>query len=150
LLLAAAGTAAAALPVLDAALAAHDRVTMPFERARTLLVAGTVRRRARRRGEAIAALDAAVDEFGRLGADSWAERARAERDRAAGRVGAPDALTSTERRIAEEVSAGRTNREVAAALFLTVSTVEAALWKIYRKLDVRSRTELAARLAAER
>ena len=61
-------------------------------------------------------------------------------------VGAADA----ERRIAEQVAAGLSNKEIAAALFLSVSTVEAALWKVYRKLDVRSRTQLAARLAERR
>jgi DNA-binding NarL/FixJ family response regulator len=61
-------------------------------------------------------------------------------------VGSPRELTDAERRIAERVAAGLTNKEIAAALFLSVSTVEAALWKIYRKLDVRSRTQLAARL----
>ena len=59
----------------------------------------------------------------------------------------PQELTDSERRIAAQVAAGRSNKEVAAALFLSVSTVEAALWKIYRKLDVRSRTQLIARLA---
>ncbi len=147
LLLADAGDSAAALPVLDAALAAHDRIVMPFERARTLLVAGSVRRRARRRKEARAALADALAEFTRLGAVAWAERARSELDRTGARTSSPLELTESERRVAELVAAGRTNREVAAALFLTVSTVEAALWKIYRKLDVRSRTELAARLA---
>jgi DNA-binding NarL/FixJ family response regulator len=66
--------------------------------------------------------------------------------RLGGRAPSPTALTESERRIAEQVAAGLTNKEVAAALFLTVSTVEAALWKIYRKLGVRSRTELAAKL----
>ena len=62
-------------------------------------------------------------------------------------MGSPQELTEAERRIADRVAAGLSNKEVAATLFLSVSTVEAALWKIYRKLDVRSRTQLAARLA---
>ncbi len=119
---------------------------LPFERARTLLVAGSLHRRLRRRREARAALDDALAEFTRLEAPVWAEKARAERRRIGGRVGSPRELTDAERRIAEQVAAGLTNKEIAAALFLSVSTVEAALWKIYRKLDVRSRTQLAARL----
>jgi DNA-binding CsgD family transcriptional regulator len=146
LLLADAGDSGAALPVLDTALAAHDRIGMPFEQARTLLVAGAVRRRARRRQEARTALIGAHAVFTRLGAETWAARAQAELARTGTRTSSPSELTEGERRIAELVAAGRTNREIAAALFLTVSTVEAALWKIYRKLDVRSRTELAARV----
>jgi DNA-binding NarL/FixJ family response regulator len=146
LLLAASGDVDAALAAADAALTAHARVAMPFEHARTLLVAGAVRRRARRRRESRETLEAALGAFTGLGATAWADRARAEIGRLGGRAPSPTALTESERCIAEQVAAGLTNKEVAAALFLTVSTVEAALWKIYRKLDVRSRTELAARL----
>ncbi len=147
LLLAAAGDTDGALSAAEAALAAHDRVDMPFERARTALVAGSVRRRARRRREARETLEGAYAEFDRLGAAAWAQQARSEIQRIGGRAPSAGELTEAERRVAELVAAGQTNREVAAALFLTVSTVEAALWKIYRKLDVRSRTELAAKLA---
>ena len=146
---AAAGEQDAALAAADAALAAHERVAMPFERARTLLVAGSVRRRARRR-EAGRTLGAALAEFEWLGAAAWAELARAEVRRVGTRTTAADELTEAERRVAERVLAGDSNREIATALFLTVATVESTLWKIYRKLDVRSRTELAARLAPPR
>jgi DNA-binding CsgD family transcriptional regulator len=148
LLQAAVGDLDAAQVTVGAAVAAHDRVPLPFERARTLLVAGSVWRRLRRRREARAALDEALAKFTRLGAVVWAEKARTELGRIGGRVGSPGELTDAERRIAEQVAAGLSNKEVAAALFLSVSTVEAALWKIYRKLDVRSRTQLAARLGA--
>ena len=150
LLHAAAGELDAAQETVDAALAAHDRVPLPFERARTLLVAGSVRRRLRRRREARAALEEAQAEFTRLDAVVWADKAAAELGRIGGRTGSPLELTDAERRIAEQVAAGLSNKEVAAALFLSVSTVEAALWKVYRKLDVRSRTQLAARLAERR
>ena len=150
LLHAAAGELEAAQETVDAALAAHDRAPLPFERARTLLVAGSVRRRLRRRREARAALEEAQAEFTRLDAVVWADKAAAELGRIGGRVGSPLELTDAERRIAEQVAAGLSNKEVAAALFLSVSTVEAALWKVYRKLDVRSRTQLAARLAERR
>ena len=122
---------------------------MPFELARTLLVAGSVRRRARRR-EAGRTLAAALAEFERLGATAWASLARAEVRRVGARTTAAHELTEAERRVAELVLAGDSNREIATALFLTVATVESTLWKIYRKLDVRSRTELAARLAPPR
>ncbi len=150
LLYAADGELDAAQATVDAALAAHDRVPLPFERARTLLVAGSVRRRLRRRREARAALEEAQAEFTRLEAAIWADKAVAELGRIGGRTGSPLELTDAERRIAEQVAAGLSNKEVAAALFLSVSTVEAALWKVYRKLDVRSRTQLAARLAERR
>ncbi|MGH3907730.1 MAG: helix-turn-helix transcriptional regulator [Pseudonocardiaceae bacterium] len=146
LLAAAGGDLDAAAAAADAALTAGEHLEMPFERARTLLVAGLVQRRARRRREARECLGAALAEFDRLGAPLWAERARAELGRIAGRAPSSGGLTEAEQRIAELVVAGRTNREVAATLCLAVGTVEAALWKIYRKLEVRSRTELATRL----
>jgi DNA-binding NarL/FixJ family response regulator len=144
LLLAEAGDTDAAAAAVEAALAAHDRVEMPFERARTLQVAGSVRRRARRREEARAALREAEATFARFGADAWADRVRDELERLGARS-AGEGLTETESRVADLVAAGRSNREIAAALFVTTSTVEATLWKVYRKLGLRSRAELAAR-----
>ena len=79
----------------------------------------------------------------------WAEKARAELARIGGRVASRGELTESERRIAALVAEGRSNREVAAALFLAEHSVETALSRIYRKLGVRSRTELANRLARE-
>ena len=78
----------------------------------------------------------------------WAETAQRELARISGRrVDEPDALTEGERRIAELVAAGSSNKDTAATLFVTVHTVEGALTRIYRKLGVRSRTQLAARIA---
>jgi DNA-binding CsgD family transcriptional regulator/energy-coupling factor transporter ATP-binding protein EcfA2 len=119
----------------------------PFEAARTRLALGQVYRRAGHRSLANETLDAAADAFAELGIPRWAERARAE----AGRSAPPtesSLLTATERRVAELVAAGRSNQEAAAELFLSVKTVEANLTRIYRKLAVRSRTELANRLNA--
>ena len=80
----------------------------------------------------------------------WAETTRLELGRISGRrVAEPEALTEAERRIAGLVAAGSSNKEVAAALVVTVHTVEGALTRVYRKLGVRSRTELAARFAEE-
>ena len=62
----------------------------------------------------------------------------------------PDELTETERRVAELAAQGRTNKEIAAELFMGVSTVEAHLSHVYRKLGIRSRTELGARVAIPR
>jgi DNA-binding CsgD family transcriptional regulator len=77
----------------------------------------------------------------------WAAQARGELARIGGRRSTPGELTEAERRIAVLVAEGRPNREVAAALFLTEHSVEATLTRIYRKLDIRSRAELARRLA---
>jgi DNA-binding CsgD family transcriptional regulator len=83
--------------------------------------------------------------FAELGIPRWTERARDE----AGRVGlrpTTSTLTETERRVAELVGSGRSNQETAAELFMSVKTVEANLTRIYRKLSIRSRTQLAHRL----
>ncbi|MEW9550078.1 LuxR C-terminal-related transcriptional regulator [Nonomuraea sp. NPDC050783] len=121
----------------------------PFERARTALLYGERLRRAQRPGRARSRLRAALETFERLGAAPWAERARGEL-RAAGeataRPAAGDAraaLTPQELRIARMVAEGASSKEVAARLFLSPRTVEYHLYKIYPKLGVTSRTELA-------
>ncbi|MCU0260250.1 MAG: helix-turn-helix transcriptional regulator, partial [Ilumatobacteraceae bacterium] len=115
----------------------------PYEQARTDLVAGVLERRMRRKRAARELLAGAADTFERIGAPTWAGRARAELGRVGVRVRAPDQLSESERRVAELAAAGRTNREIADALFLSVRTVESHLGVTYRKLGVRSRTELA-------
>ena len=85
---------------------------------------------------------AALEGFEACGAAGWAEKARAELGTIGGRTRI-EGLTPAEGRIAALVAEGRTNREVAAALFLTEHTVATALTRVYRKLGVRSRTELA-------
>ena len=92
------------------------------------------------------ALDAAERAFRSLGAEVWAERAREDAQRVGGRRRTEGVLTATERRVAELVAEGRSNKEVAAALFVTPKTVETQLTRIYAKLGVRSRTALARRL----
>lgn len=118
---------------------------LPFERGRTLLVYGEVRRRGKQKRAAREALDAAVALFDQVGAPLWAAKARAELARIGGRTTIAG-LTATERRVAELVAEGRSNKEVAAELFVSVRAVEANLSKVYAKLDVRSRTELVRRL----
>jgi DNA-binding NarL/FixJ family response regulator len=123
----------------------HEAVDDPFGRARALLALGAVRRRARQKRLAREAIEAALAEFETLGAEGWAKKARAELGRIGGRSRA-GGLTPGERRVAELVAKGSTNREVAAALFLSERTVEAHLSHVYAKLGVRSRTELAREL----
>jgi DNA-binding NarL/FixJ family response regulator len=117
-----------------------------YELARTLLLHGSILRRRQRKREAHDALERAAAIFERLGAQAYAERARSELARIGGRtVAAGDELTETERLVAELVAQGLSNKEVAAALSLSPKTVEWNLSKVYAKLGVRSRTELASR-----
>jgi DNA-binding CsgD family transcriptional regulator len=144
--LAARGDLAGASAAADEAVRVHDQVPLPFELGRTLLVRGTVERRAKRKREARDTLTQALEIFEGLGAAAWSERTRAELARIGGRAPSSVELTPTEVRVAELVAAGGTNREVADALFVSVHTVEANLKRIYRKLGIRSRTELASTL----
>ena len=137
-----------ALARAEQALRAHETLPMPFERARTILVKGLVHRRRREKRLADEALREAADAFEALAAPLWAERARAELSRVGLRPKAPDELTETERRVAELAAGGLTNREVGEAAFLSPKTVEKVLSRVYRKLGIRSRAELGARMAA--
>jgi len=149
LLLAARGDFQAAFASFERALAEHGRSTDPFQHARTLLALGRTQRRAKKRGAARTTLEDALERFERLGTPLWAEQTRAELARIGGRASSSGELTEAERRIAALVAEGSTNREVAAALFLTEHSVETALTRVYRKLGVRSRAELARLLAAK-
>jgi DNA-binding CsgD family transcriptional regulator len=148
LILAAEGDLAEAVLALEHALIVHERLPQPFDHARTLLALGALQRRTRKRGAAREALERALAIFDDLGATLWAEKARSELARIGGRTPAGDELTPTERRIAELVARGKTNKEVAAQLFIAPRTVEGHLTRIYEKLGVRSRSELAHRLSA--
>jgi DNA-binding CsgD family transcriptional regulator len=145
LLAAATGNFDPSFEAFDCALAEHARTQMPFEHARTLLALGAAQRRARRLAAARASLQQALGIFEEVGTPLWAEKARAELGRIGGRRRA-EGLTPAERRVADLVAEGRTNREVAATLFLSERTVATHLSHIYAKLGVRSRTELARRL----
>ena len=146
LIAAARGDLPAARRALQRSAGEHDRHGQPFEMARTLLVGGEIDRRAKRKADARASLEAAKAVFDRLGAAVWSDRTRTELERIGGRPAAPTKLTATERRVANLVAEGRTNKEVADAMFISVYTVEGNLTRIYRKLGIRSRTELAARV----
>jgi DNA-binding CsgD family transcriptional regulator len=128
----------------EEALALHDT---PFETARTELCYGERLRRAGRRTEARSQLQAALGRFEALGARPWAERARAELGASGAHVrrgepGATERLTPQELQVALTVARGATNREAAAALFLSPKTIEFHLRNIYRKLGIKSRTQL--------
>ena len=113
-----------------------------------MLALGAARRRAKRRREARATLEEALSVFERIGAALWAQRARAELRRISGRAATPGALTPAEERVAALVAEGKTNHEVATALFLSDRTIEGHLSHIFGKLGIRHRTELALALAA--
>jgi len=150
LLMAAQGDLSGALAAFERALREHERVDMPFERARTLLCLGTVQARARKRAQARQTLGEAATEFERLGARLWAARAREALERAgAGRAAAPGELTRAERRAAQLAAAGHSNKEIAQALFVSVHTIEVHLSRIFAKLGIRSRAQLARRLPSD-
>ena len=128
----------------EGALEWHDRVDLPLDRGRTLLALGIAQRRAKRRSEARRTLEEALGNYERIGAALWTERARAELRRISGRAPTPGALTPAEERIAALVAEGKTNREVAAALFLSERTVEGHLSHVFGKLGVSSRAAVAA------
>jgi DNA-binding CsgD family transcriptional regulator len=145
LVAAAEGDVARAGSLLERAVAQHEEVGDPFGTARALLGLGIVRRRARKKRDAREAIQAALDGFEELDAATWVEKARGELGRIGGRR-REEGLTPAERRVAALAADGRTNREVAAALFVTERTVASHLSHVYAKLGVRSRTELARRL----
>jgi ATP/maltotriose-dependent transcriptional regulator MalT len=146
LLDAASGELASAQAAAERALVEHQRLPMPFELGRTLLVLGQLQRRRGERRAARESLQQALALFEQLGAPRWAEKTRAE----ARRIGvrhAPAELTENERLVAELAATGLTNREIAAEMFVSRRTVEANLARAYRKLGVHSRAELGATIA---
>ena len=124
----------------------HEGVPIPVELARSRLAYGSALRRARQKAAARGELEAAVTGFESVGARAWAGRARAELGRVGGRPPSSGALTPTERQVAELVAQGLQTKQVAARLFVSPKTVEGHLSRIYGKLAISSRTELAHRL----
>jgi DNA-binding CsgD family transcriptional regulator/tetratricopeptide (TPR) repeat protein len=147
----------------------HARCPMSFESARTLLCEAEVLRRGRRPAAARVVLGDAAKIFESLGARPWLARTQTEIAAAGGRVAEVgwhalgrkgvttddarrrlvDHLTAQEMQIARMVSAGHNNAEIGAILFLSRKTVEAHLTRVYRKLEVRSRTDLTRVLSAQ-
>jgi DNA-binding CsgD family transcriptional regulator len=130
----------------------HEVADNPFALARTWLCHGERLRRAGRRAESRERLGAARERFEKLGARQWALRAEAELHAAGAgprpseRPAGVDALTVQELQVALAVSRDRTNRQVAAELYLSPKTIEYHLGNVYRKLGIRSRAGLAAHL----
>jgi DNA-binding CsgD family transcriptional regulator len=148
---AAQGDVEAALAALEQSLAQLEGLSFPFERARSLLALGAVRRQAQQKRAARETLDQALEAFETLPAPLWAEKARAELRRISGRQPATaEGLTETEARVAALAARGSSNREIAAELFMGLSTVEMHLSRVYRKLGIRSRAALGTRLAITR
>jgi DNA-binding CsgD family transcriptional regulator len=143
-----AGDLHGALAAYADALEWHAQVELPLDRGRTLLALGTTQRRTKRRREARATLEEALAVFEGIGAALWAERARDELKRISGRAATPGALTPAEERVALLVAEGKTNREVAAALFLSDRTVEGHLSRVFGKLGIRHRGEVGPALAS--
>jgi ATP/maltotriose-dependent transcriptional regulator MalT len=139
-----------AVEAFHRALEQQRHLGQPLELGRTYLARGIVLRRGKKWGPARDSLNRAVRIFTGLGAQLWAERARSELARIGGRTPYLTTLTETEERVAELVATGLTNREVAARLYVSVSTVESNLRRAYRKLGVRSRAELSHKLSASR
>ena len=140
--LAAQGDVGAAARRAQEAMAEHDRLPMPFERARTQLLLGQLQRRQRQKELSRATLREALHAFEAMGTPLWADRARAELVRAEAVPTRDLALTASELRVAELAASGMTNKDVAAALFISPKTVEAHLARIYRKLGIKTRAEL--------
>jgi DNA-binding NarL/FixJ family response regulator len=148
MVLAARGDLEAAVQSARDALTEHDRLPMPFERARTQLLLGQLLRR--QRPEATAVLRDALAVFEELGTSLWADRARAELAGRRPRTRAQEELTPAEQRVAELAASGMTNRDVAVKLFISAKTVEATLARVYRKLGIRSRAELGRHMNTNR
>ena len=147
MILAANGDVAAALSAARQAIVEHRRLPMPFETARTQIVLGELLRRSRQKGAA-QALTEAVAAFEAMGTPLWFERAKDELSRTVvGRSDGAD-LTPGERRVAERAAAGLSNKEISVELHVSVKTVESNLSNVYRKLGIRSRSQLAGRLAS--
>lgn len=147
-----------ALELLRAATRRFEDLGQPLERGHCLLERARIERRRRRHASARAAVDEALELFTRCGARPWIEQAGrglAQFDAGGGPAAGGDSgdergtatrrvLTGNQERIAALVGEGATNQEVAARMFLSVKTIEASLTRIYRKLGIRSRTELSS------
>lgn len=144
--LAAFGSMDEALQNIDDAIAAYECTELPIDFARALLIKGQIHRRRKERKAARPALERAFELFVEMGMPLWSARAQADLDRLGGRTTRAFELTPTEDRVARLAAAGMTNREVAQAIFISPKTVEANLTRIYRKLGIRTRAELGAKM----
>jgi len=141
---AAAGDLDGAAESARAAVAAHGSSPLRLELARSLLVLGQVERRRKARKQSRDALRRAHELAAEMGHRPLLAEIERELPRVAAARSDPE-LTVTERRVADLIAAGATNRDAAAALFVSVRTIETHVASIYRKLGVRTRAELARR-----
>ncbi|MFC7532788.1 AAA family ATPase [Actinoplanes sp. GCM10030250] len=137
------GQADSAVELSTAAARLFEDLRQPVEQAHALLVIGGAERRRRRYAAARLAIGAALALFMAADARPWTEETERALARTEGSVAPDRGLTTTEQRIAAMVRDGASNREIANRLYLSVKTVEATLTRVYRKLGVRSRTQLA-------
>jgi DNA-binding CsgD family transcriptional regulator len=147
MLLAARGDVSAAVEIVEQAMAAHRRLPMPFECARTQLLLGQLQSRKRSKKASAAAIRQALATFEQLGTSLWAQRARAELGGVEIHTRESNALSASERRVAELAASGMTNRTIAAAMYISPKTVESNLSRIYAKLGIHSRAELGGHVA---
>ncbi len=137
-----------AVSELRASREAFVGLDMPFEAARSELALGIVHRRRREKRAAHDRLSAALAQFESLGARAWAARASEELGRVGLRPRAPSSLTEGEAVVARLAAAGHTNREIAELASISPRTVEGVLGRVFTKLDLRSRSQLARALDA--
>jgi DNA-binding CsgD family transcriptional regulator len=139
----------AAAAQLAGAAEAYRALGLGWDAARALLMLGRAQRRAKKRAAARDSLQAARAGFEELGCLGWAQAVAAELDRISGRrAAAARGLTPSERRVAELAAAGLSNQQIAAQLYLSVTTVKTHLRAVYAKLGVTSRGQLTRRLGA--
>ena len=150
MMLAAQGDVGAATSMAQQAMAAHQSLPMPFERARTQLLLGQLQRRQRQRESATATLTEALAAFEGMKTTLWADRTRNELARTPVSSTRTKLLTPSEERVAELAASGLTNRDIGAAVYISPKTVEATLARIYRKLDIHTRAELGRVVGQQR
>jgi DNA-binding CsgD family transcriptional regulator len=139
---------ASAAAALQHAAAEYERLGLRFDAARSLLSLGRAQRRLRQWGSARLATEQAIAAFDAIGSPGWAQQARAELERVGGRRPRPSGeLTQSEQRVAELAADGKSNKEIARELVVGVHTVEVHLSRVFAKLGVRSRVQLAGRLS---
>jgi DNA-binding CsgD family transcriptional regulator len=147
LLAASRGAPDQAAAAFDQALVEHDRLAMPFERARTLLAKGQLHRRRKEKRRADETLRSALAIFDELGAAVWSARARTELARVGLRPHAGPGLTETEQIVASLAARGLSTRQIAEQAFLAPKTVGNILGRVYEKLGIHTRAELGAAMA---
>jgi DNA-binding CsgD family transcriptional regulator len=139
-----------AAAALEECAAEYQALGLRFDRARCLLLLGRTQRRYKKRSAARRTLEEAASAFDDIGSPGWGERTRAELARLGTQPARSGELTPTEQRVVELAAGGLSNKEIARRLFVTVHTVEVHLAHAYAKLGVRSRAQLAARMAGGR